>query len=248
MTYKTVALCRGPNFLTAVWCARTCILGGLLPANGIVHDPTSTSSDEDDIDWADEDMMGVSKRRLRFGCELALMQLIDLRFANVTELADEGVDGLSRMSMSDRMSLADRMSIVSDIDGDTVVTTASRRRRPQLRMAHMALLRKNKVSKQAFWLQSVSLGMPRCSDAVLLLRVLQVRPRVLYYTFGKSKKNARTLALRVTYRPTANRVHCTEEEKEASLSMERVLSGFVTSGMMKVRLWIWLTRCLAAAT
>jgi len=63
----------------------------------------------------------------------------------------------------------------------------------------------------------------------------QVRPRVLYYTLGKTRKAAKSLALRVTYRPTANRVHCTEEEKAASESMSRVLCAFVTTGMMKVR-------------
>jgi hypothetical protein len=47
---------------------------------GVAHDPTSTSSEEDDTDWADEDAQGVSQRRLRFGCELALVQLTDMRW------------------------------------------------------------------------------------------------------------------------------------------------------------------------
>lgn len=43
------------------------------------HDPTSTSSDEEDAGWEDEDGDGVSARRLRFGSELALLQLVDMR-------------------------------------------------------------------------------------------------------------------------------------------------------------------------
>lgn len=74
------------------------------------------------------------------------------RFANIAEVeeASEG-DALSRMSVSDRMSVA------SELDSDTVVTSASRRRRPQLRMAHLSLIRKNRVREDTFSNQGFAL-------------------------------------------------------------------------------------------
>ena len=122
------------------------------------HDPSSTSSDEDDADWEDEDHEGLSLRRLRYGSEIALMQLVDLRAANVQSTALDNLDFGEEMGEANGMF--SRMSMVSDLDAESVVSTATRRRKPRLRQAQLTLLRKNKVCLPA--VGGCSFGITSC--------------------------------------------------------------------------------------
>lgn len=106
------------------------------------HDPTTTSSEEDDDDWEDEDHEGVSLRRLRFGSELVLLQLVDTRPASM----DSSVTAEMDAELGTATAAADGGDARAPADAAPAsATSPSRRRRAKWRRLQLSLLQRNKV-------------------------------------------------------------------------------------------------------
>jgi hypothetical protein len=177
-----------------------------------------TDGDGDD---GDEDGDGVSLRRLTLGCEFALLQLLDVKFA-------EGGGAGPRMPPPRSMSvhvrhgsmqgaLRNRQSFALQAARDCVVRAC---------LSHLGCC----ASRRVVLCSVVSTSSVSVAPHVYW----QGTPRELYYAIGTS--GAHVSASGDTYQPTALRRRCRDDERRATECASKVLQALVTPGVVKVRL------------